>query len=113
MPTAFDTESFLRSPAGAAADGPRDLEAVFAALRETAETLRQDLERRAPAAPAPVAVKLDPQLQALYDSLREILEEQQKVHAKAVRAEVDRILYLLAGCAGLTMGVAFWTILKP
>ncbi|MCX6596047.1 MAG: hypothetical protein NTV70_06740 [Acidobacteria bacterium] len=65
----------------------------------------------------PHSIPQDPELarqfEALSESIAEMLVEHKKVVADTVRREVDRILYILLGCAGMTMGGVLWMILKP
>ncbi|MCX6594265.1 MAG: hypothetical protein NTZ56_22350 [Acidobacteria bacterium] len=63
--------------------------------------------------PIPQDPELARQFEALSESIADMLAEHKKAVAETVRREVDRILYILLGCAGMTMGGVLWMILKP
>jgi len=88
-----------------------ELTDVFVALRDTAMALQEDIERRV--SPVDLEKRLAGRFEALAESMREMLDQQKNVHARAVRTEMDRLLYILMGCAGLTLGGALWVVLKP
>lgn len=83
---------------------------LTALSRAASEDAPTGLHRPHPIVPDP---ELARQFEALSESIQEMLADHKKAVANTVRREVDRILYILLGCAGMTMGGVLWMILKP